>query len=133
MKFQNITYFESSTVSAGSCTAQVCPISNNICQMRLDFNTFMIMGPSTKSTSDVKITGGVGVSRVLCQAFTTSLFKVLHNIFYFFQNAEGKTATVASQCLTDRFIVTSTGPSSPPVICGTNSGEHSEFTKYCVS
>ena len=69
VKFQNITYFESSTVTAGSCTAQVCPVSSNICQMRLDFNTFMIMGPSTKSTTDVKITGGVGVRQILLQYF----------------------------------------------------------------
>ncbi len=69
--------------------------------MRLDFNTFVISGPSTKSTSDVLILSGV------------------------IQKTNGQKATVASQCLTDTFSVTSPGVTNPPVICGTNSGEHS--------
>ena len=31
-----------------------------------------------------------------------------------------------SQCLTDTFTVSSPGTTNPPVICGVNSGEHSE-------
>jgi hypothetical protein len=69
--------------------------------MRLDLNTFVVTGPSTKSTSDVLITGGTVIGG-------------------------GAAASVASQCLTDTFSVSSPGASNPPVICGTNSGEHSE-------
>ena len=31
------------------------------------------------------------------------------------------------QCLMDTFMVTSPGNPTPPVICGTNSGEHSKY------
>ena len=33
------------------------------------------------------------------------------------------------QCNTDTFSVTAPGNDAPPVICGTNTGEHSKFTK----
>ena len=35
--------------------------------------------------------------------------------------------TGSTRCLTDRFQATSPGGTSPPVICGQNSGEHSEL------
>merc|ERR1719225_1842890 len=40
---ENCTYFDSATtVATGSCKAKICPCNDNICQMRLDFNRFII-------------------------------------------------------------------------------------------
>ena len=42
------------------------------------------------------------------------------------QKIGGKSFYDRSQCQTDLFTVTSPGNNAPPVICGTNSGEHSK-------
>ncbi len=76
-------------------------------QLRLDFDTFIITGPSTSTdtvTTLVKNSGVVGGK--LGQVVPVS---------------------AAGQCLTDRFSVTNAGGPSPPVICGTNTAEHSEM------
>jgi hypothetical protein len=99
---QNCTYFESSGVTAGSCRARICPCSNNICQLRLDFNTFVITGPSTLATTTVKILNGA-------------------------PSTAGKGASTASQCLTDTFSVTTATGGSSNVLCGVNTGEHSKI------
>ena len=39
--------------------------------------------------------------------------------------AAGRDVALAGQCLTDTFTVTSPGGNAPPVICGTNSQQHS--------
>ena len=39
----------------------------------------------------------------------------------------GKSLYEKGQCQTDIFSVTSPGNNAPPVICGTNSGEHSKW------
>merc|ERR1711936_42063 len=100
---ENNTYFVSSGSTTGSCTLKICECSDNICQLRLDFDTFVISGPSTGSNTDSKdgkcangefISGGAG------------------------------DCSVASQCLTDTFSVTNPGGTAPPVICGTNTGKH---------
>ena len=69
-------------------------------QMRLDFNTFVIAGPSTS---------------------TLSIGKVIEGEL----NAKGSLACARGQCQTDTFSVVSNSV-TPPVICGTNSGEHSK-------
>ncbi len=71
-------------------------------QLRLDFTTFVITGPQTSSQSAFKTKTGE------LTAANTGLIQSL-----------------ASQCLTDTFSVSS-GGITPPVICGTNSGEHSK-------
>merc|ERR1711963_276134 len=97
---EKCSYFESSgTASTGACRAQICPCSNNICQLRLDFETFVITGPSTDTTSVTKILNGAP------------------------NDAGGGAATFATQCLTDTFSVTNS-QNNNPVICGTNTGEH---------
>lgn len=73
----------------------------NFLQLRLDFNTFVITGPNTYTILSV-YTGNGG-------AVTT---------------AAGLLLSPGTQCLTDSFSVTGYG-SSPPVICGTNTGYHS--------
>ena len=75
-------------------------------QIRIDFNTFVITGPSTAVAS-------VG-------------FEVNGNLAF----AAGKTVSAATQCLTDIFTLTAPGGYVPPVICGTNSGQHGNALKY---
>ncbi len=101
---ENCTYFETPTpLSAGptSCGFTVCPCTSNICQLRLDFETFLITGPSIDVTSIGTITSGqLPIS------------------------AGAIPATTVGQCLTDTFALTSPGGDAPPVICGANNGEH---------
>ena len=79
-------------------------------QLRLDFDTFVITGPTTLSTSFVPVLNGKQVA-------------VLGN---------GVSGALTGQCLTDSFSVTNAG-SSAPTICGTNSGEHSKPSSRIVS
>ena len=57
---ENCTFFEVSlnNVRPGQCSLQVCPCNSNICQIRLDFNTFVIAGPSTSTTEVVRLLNG---------------------------------------------------------------------------
>ncbi len=98
---ENMTYFESgSTVNSGACRAKICKCNSNICQMRLDFDSFVISGPSTATTSNAKaLNGDIG--------------------------AGGKEINEASRCLTDTFSVSN--QRTFPLICGTNSGYHGNF------
>lgn len=98
---ENCTYFQSSGAVAGLCSVQICKCSPDICQLRLDFNTFAISGPSTVTITQVRITNGAAISTATA----------------------GPSANYATSCLTDNFSVTGTGQ-SPPVICGTNTGYH---------
>ena len=72
-------------------------------QLRLDFNSFTITGPSTSTLSNIKLKFGQPVST-------------------------GLSHTTGSRCLADRFSVTNPGGQAPPVICGVNTGEHSRDT-----
>jgi hypothetical protein len=72
-----------------------------IFQIRIDFSTFVIAGPSTLTTSTNLQAGG-------------SIAKL------------GAAVNMATECLTDTFSLTGPGGSVPPVICGTNTGEHSK-------
>lgn len=98
---ENCTYFQSPTSpSTGACSATICKCSSDICQLRLDFSTFVITGPNTYTLSSL-YTGNGGA--VVTEA--------------------GMTLSPGTQCMTDTFSVTGYG-SSPPVICGTNTGYH---------
>merc|ERR1712001_729326 len=46
------------TFSVGKCTPQICPTTSNICQIRLELETFVITGPSTISVSIGSFLGG---------------------------------------------------------------------------
>ena len=92
---ENCTYVESQGSEIGDCTVKVCQINSNICQLRLDFNTFVINGPSSATVS-------VGIINT------------------------ANPYSLRSNCLTDKFSVTSPGNPTPPIICGMNSGEHSK-------
>ena len=56
---ENTTYFEQTSVSnTGGCSMEVCKCDSNICQIRLDFQTLVISGPSTVTTSVVELLNG---------------------------------------------------------------------------
>ena len=84
---------------------QLPPISNIMIQLsnfqlRMDFNTFVIAGPSTVTYSvNYEINGG-------------------------FSYAAGVAVSYGTQCQTDTFSMTGIPGAVPPVICGTNSGYH---------
>jgi hypothetical protein len=99
---QNCTYFVSTGTEVGECTMSVCPCNNNICQLRLDFNTFSITGPDTATAT---------VGKMLSGQILTG----------------GTSVSLATECLTDTFSVTNPGGNAPPVICGLNTGQHSMF------
>merc|ERR1712072_1557674 len=47
---QNCTYLVQAATTApktNPCTYTICPLSSNICRIKLDFSTFAIAGPST--------------------------------------------------------------------------------------
>ena len=69
--------------------------------MRLDFETFVIAGPSTVTASSVMTLNGELA-------------------------AGGVASNLVGQCLIDRFTVSNPSGLSPPVVCGTLPNEHSE-------
>merc|ERR1712106_1139757 len=93
---ENCTYFTSSSMSVGSsCTLKICKSSSDVCQLRLDFETFSLSNPVTATA----ITVGPAAA------------------------ADGSANRIGN-CDTDSFTVTSPGGKSPPLICGTNTGQH---------
>merc|ERR1712156_980362 len=99
---ENNTYFESDGDEKSHCSIKVCKASEKIVQLRLDFITFNIAGPSTATNSVGKMISG--------QLSQTA--------------AEGMEAGVQSSCLTDLFSISNPGGPSPPKICGYNADTH---------
>jgi len=92
---ENCTYFTSSSLTTGSsCSLTVCKCSSDVCQLRLDFETFVLNNPVTATTITVGAAGAGGA------------------------------ATRQGNCDTDYFGVTVPGGKTPPLICGTNTGQH---------
>jgi len=102
---ENNTYWtQPSTVSAGTCDLTICPMSDDICSLRLDFTTFVITGPSSRTTVHTYKRFGQPVGSITSEVYGS---------------------TFAGQCLMDSFATQSASPSSAvPVICGTNTGQH---------
>merc|ERR1712209_233047 len=96
---ENCTYFEvMNSAISGACSASICNVNSNICQLRLDFETFQITGPATVSVSVDKMLGG-----------TT--------------NTAGKEVAITGQCLTDQFTI-GNSPGGVGVLCGTLTNDH---------
>merc|ERR1719510_408423 len=98
---ENCTYFENTAVADGGCVGIICKASTDICQIRLDFNEFVVTGPSTSTQSiGLQLNGAV-------------------------VHAGGKAFSTAGTCRTDTFSVG--GAPSVPVLCGTLTGDHVYF------
>jgi len=94
---ENCTYFTSSSLTTGSsCSLTVCKCSSDVCQLRLDYETFVLSNPVTATTITIGPTGAAAAGQ----------------------------GTRQGNCDTDSFGVTVPGGKSPPIICGTNTGQH---------
>lgn len=101
---ENNTYWTQPTTTTGqsSCDLTVCPSSDDICRLRLDFTTFAITGPSTHTLTQTRRRLGVPSANIADDAGVS----------------EG--TNYQTNCFIDTFSVTGTSPSStPPTICGT--------------
>jgi len=93
---ENNTYFTSSGITKGSsCKLEVCKCHSNVCQLRLDFETFILNLPITATTG---VNGNAA--------------------------ANAGSYTLQGTCHVDTFGVSSPGSTTIPTICGTNTGEH---------
>jgi len=107
---ENITVWtQPSTVNVGNCGLNICPMSDDICSLRLDFTSFTITGPNTVTYPTVRRRVGQPAPD-LVNAIA----------------ADGNSGSAwTSNCLVDTFYATSPSPSTtPPAICGVNSGQH---------
>jgi len=92
---ENCTYFTSAQRTAGSsCTLTICKTGADVCQLRLDFETFTLTNPATRAATPAATAGGV------------------------------YTSIAYGGCETDFFTVSTPGATAPPLICGENSGQH---------
>jgi len=105
---ENLTYWTNpSTVSTGNCELTVCPVSDDICSLRLDLTTFVITGPSSYTV--------VAVRRRFGQVMGDE-----EDVAY-----DRSGSSLATNCQTDSFSAQAASPSSsPPEVCGSNSGSH---------
>ena len=107
---ENCTYFSSSLdspldpVATGVCSAAVCPCAPDVCQLRLDFLTFSLPGPSAATA-----------------AFGTAVNGDLT------LDVAGPMVTTAKACQDAAFFASNPGGAAPPIICGQNTGEHSNL------
>ncbi len=78
----------------GCCEYTICKLTDDICRIRFDFNTFNIAGPQVGTT----------VSTVATAVSTDG--------------------GAIGDCVTDSFSITAPGEVGSPVICGFNTGQH---------
>jgi len=94
---ENCTYFTSSSRAAGSsCSLTICKAGSDVCQLRLDFETFALTNPTTR----------LGIAAPAAAIVGTY------------------SAINWGNCETDFFSVTVPGGKAPPLICGENGGQH---------
>lgn len=105
---ENLTYWKKpTTFSDGMCDLTVCPTNDDICAIRLDFTSFTITGPSTHTVHQFQRKLGIPFGNM--------------------EDVDGSEFgdNSATNCLLDTFFVTGASPSStPPTICGVNTGFH---------
>jgi len=104
---ENNSYFEVTGAVNGECTGLICKQSG-VCQIRLDFNTFAISGPSTLTVSATGLLFTNGAT----------------------DSANGKEGSQRTRCSTDTFSISH---GNVPTLCGTLTGEHIYFdaTQAC--
>lgn len=91
----NQTFFTASGLpSLTSCEFTICPSSNEVCKLRIDFEQFELSGPFEDTAVNVVDTA----------------VKNLHSI--------------VGDCNEDSITIKSAEGPAPPVICGMNTGEH---------
>jgi len=101
---ENLTYWtQPTTLTTGTtCGLTVCPISDDICSIRLDFTKFTITGPGNAQVIQTRRTNGIIQGDLEDTAYDRS------------------GSNFAGQCLLDSFTTQGASPSStPPTVCGT--------------
>ena len=91
-------------MGSGMCGAKVCKLNDDICQIRLDFETFVISGPSTVTRSMMSAIFGVASGSTSTTADTS------------------RDVSYATNCLTDTFTISHTD--NVPVLCGDLADDH---------
>ena len=91
---QNVTYLSLNLTSSGFCKFDICSENADVCQLRLDFETFTLAGPQEDD-------------------FVNAVDSVVKN-----------SHSIVGQCLSDNLVVAASEGVSPPIICGENSGQH---------
>ena len=86
----------SDTPTMPECSYKICGASKEICRIRFDFIKFVIADPITGTASTT--------------AATTATATLDYSI---------------GHCHLDRFSISSMGNKGTPIICGTNTGQHS--------
>jgi len=108
---ENITYWTTASITTGdltTCGLTVCPASDEICSLRIDFTTFVITGPNTLS---------IVTNR---RKFGTPGAADLTDTTHFMTGG-----AYTTNCLYDSFGAQGASPSSsPPEVCGTLTGTH---------
>lgn len=95
----NNTYIVQTTFVAPSQKYKICPCDDNICRVKLDFNTFTLTGPIT------------GVGSVVTAGTPPSTTDI-------------SIAESVGDCVTDTFQVLPPSGRATPVICGSNPNQH---------
>jgi len=102
---ENITYWTQPTSIPTSCGLTICPVTDDICSLRLDFTGFVITGPSSYTLMQVNKRFGMAASQATGTEYLGS--------------------SLATNCMTDTFHAQGASPSAtPPVVCGTLTGTH---------
>lgn len=78
------------------CTYTICKSNSDVCKLRIDFETFDIATPQTYDSS--------GTAYPTANAWQYGL--------------------LVGDCITDTLSITNPGGAVPPIICGTNTGQH---------
>jgi len=102
---ENNTYWTGSSPTTGqTCSLTLCPTSDDICSIRLDFTKLVLTGPSTRAAHQISRRFGQTAGAI---------------------NSELLGSSWAGNCLIDQFTVQGASPSTnPPVVCGTQTGMH---------
>ena len=86
----------SDTPTMPECSHKICPANKEICRIRFDFTKFVIADPNT----------GTATTTAPSTTIATQGYTIGH-------------------CHLDRFSIASMGNKGSPIICGTNTGHHS--------
>ena len=92
------------------CGAKVCKLNSDICQIRLDFEKFVISGPSTVTRSMMSTLFGVPSGSNADTTTTPNVADTSRDVSY------------ATNCLTDTFTISNA--EHVPVLCGDLADDH---------
>ena len=130
----NNSYIVQSGGSSFTCGYQVCPCSTDICRIRYDF--IVINCPFYHIFYWLKLFADPhsGFTRKFhCSprsrwydSYTKWYYRKIELLYPFSNTCMLFSDFAVGDCTTDQFSITSPGRFGSPIICGTNTGQHSE-------